>query len=98
MCNLGGEKGEFPTPSKLCPSKLLKIYLVICIQVYLGGWKDKPDKACFAEHKEIKKSDPTTESLTVDDFKSGAKELEFSTTNDISVSFFTFRYTKVPHL
>ena len=30
VCNLG-EKGEFPTPSKLCPSKFLKIYLVLTI-------------------------------------------------------------------
>ena len=70
----------------------------ICIQVYLGGWNDKPKSPCFAEHKEIKKSDATTESLTAGDFESGAKELEFTKTNDISVSFFTFRYTKVPHL
>ena len=28
MCNLG-EKAEFQTPPKLCPPKLLKIYLVI---------------------------------------------------------------------
>ena len=34
MCNLG-EKGEFPTPPKLCPPKLLKIYLVVCR--YMGN-------------------------------------------------------------
>ena len=34
MYNLG-EKGEFPTPPKLCPPKLLRIYLVIDI-IYTG--------------------------------------------------------------
>ena len=62
---------------------------LIWIQVHIGGWKDKPTAPCFAEVKEIKSTDSTTESLTATNFESGAKELVYSKTNDITVSSFT---------
>ena len=63
-------------------------------QVYIGGWTDTPKSKCVADVKEIKLSDNTTETLTAGDFLDGAKELEFTETNDINVSYFTFTYAK----